>query len=85
MVGMIANQTYALVLVGQCAGNIESCEQGKDVGLKALDTHFEEAQSDCHSKGKDGEEFYKECALKHVLATECEEEQEQVASEHISE
>ncbi len=85
MVGMIANQTYALVLVGQCAGDIESCEQGKDVGLKALDTHFEEAQSDCHSKGEDGEKFYKEGALEHVLATEGEEKQEKVAGEHISE
>jgi hypothetical protein len=40
------------VLVGKGAGDVESCEQSKDVRLQALDHEFKEGQHNADTEGK---------------------------------
>ena len=44
--------SLSLVLVGKCAGDVESCKQGKYVRLQNLDHEFKECQPNAKSKGK---------------------------------
>jgi hypothetical protein len=79
----VLDESFALVLVGKGAGDIESCKQGKNVGLKNLNQEFKESQSDPECKGKWTDELQTDDPFEKVIATQDKNQQKQVPGEHI--
>jgi hypothetical protein len=78
----VLDESFALVLVGKGAGDIESCKQGKNVGLKNLNQEFKESQSDPECKGKWTDELQTDDPFEKVIATQDKNQQKQVHNTH---
>jgi hypothetical protein len=71
------------VLVGEAAGDVERCQERKDIRLKTLNEKFEEGERDTECECKWADQLESDSTLQEVFAAKNKDHQEQVTSKHI--